>query len=128
MPTPPPNPSPVEPVTLDAAALGRLRGLDPEGRHGVLPRVLGAFEASLGRMLTQLTAELESPQAPVVAGIAHTLKSASASVGALRLSAVCGEVERRLRGDGAPAQRHDVERLLAEGEAALAAVRAILRP
>lgn len=128
MPTPPPIPSPVEPVTLDGAALARLRELDPEGRHGVLARVLGAFEVSLGRMLAQLAAELESPQTNVVAGVAHTLKSSSASVGALRLSAACDEVERRLRGRGEPAQRHDVERLLAEGEAALAAVRTILRP
>ena len=47
-------------MTLDAAALARLRELDPEGRHGVLPRVLGAFEASLARMLAQLAGELES--------------------------------------------------------------------
>ena len=128
MPTPPPTPLPAEPTSLDAAALARLRELDPEGRHGVLPRVLGAFEASLGRMLAQLAAELDSPQVAVVTSVAHTLKSSAASVGALRLSAACDEVERRLRGRGEPAQRHDVERLLAEGEAALAAVRAILRP
>jgi HPt (histidine-containing phosphotransfer) domain-containing protein len=128
MHTPAPNPSPVEPVTLDGAALARLRELDPEGRHGVLPRVLGAFEASLGRMLAQLEAELDSPQAAVIGTVSHTLKSSSASVGALRLSATCDEIERRLRGGDEPAQRHDVERLLAEGEAALAAVRAILRP
>jgi hypothetical protein len=128
MSTPPSNPLPVEPVTLDATALARLRELDPEGRHGVLQRVLGAFEASLGRMLAQLAAELERPQTAVVASVAHTLKSSSASVGALRLAAACDEVERRTRGRGEPAQRHDVERLLAEGEAALAAVRAILRP
>jgi hypothetical protein len=119
------------PVTLDAAALARLRELDPDGRNGVVRRVLSAFETSLVRMLGQLTAEVEAANAGVVASIAHTLKSSSASVGALRLAAACEDVERRARAArdaGAAAQRHDVERLLAEGEAALAAVRAMLYP
>lgn len=115
------------PATLDEAALARLRELDPEGRHGVVARVLGAFEASLARTLQQLAAERESADAALVGGIAHTLKSSSASVGALRLAAVCQEIERSARGEAAAAKRHDVDRLLAEGEAALAAVRAMLR-
>jgi HPt (histidine-containing phosphotransfer) domain-containing protein len=121
---------PVPPVTLDATALGRLRELDPDGRNGVVRRVLGAFETSLVRQLAQLAqlaAEVDGGRAAVVGGIAHTLKSSSASVGALRLTAACDEVERRARESGGAAQRHDVERLLAEGEAALAAVRAILQ-
>lgn len=118
-------------VTLDAAALARLRELDPDGRNGVVRRVLTAFESSLARMLAQLAAEVDGGNAAVVASVAHTLKSSSASVGALRLAATCEEVERRARESrdgGTAAQRHDVERLLAEGEAALAAVRAILYP
>lgn len=122
-----PLPSRLPPVTLDAAALTRLRDLDPDGRHGVVVRVLAAFETSLGRMLAQLHAELDAGDAAVVAGIAHTLKSSSASVGALALSASCAEIERRLR-DGAGADlQADVRRLLAEGEAALRAVRSMLR-
>jgi histidine phosphotransfer protein HptB len=124
----PPNRPPVAPVTLDAGAIARLRDLDPEGRLGVLPRVLTAFEASLGRMLSQLGAEGDAAQAASVASLAHTLKSSSASVGALRLSAACEDIERRTRGSTGPAQHHDVQRLIAEGEAALEAVRAILRP
>ena len=118
-------------VTLDAAALARLRELDPDGRNGVVRRVLSAYESSLARMLSQLAAEVEGGNAGVVASVAHTLKSSSASVGALRLAATCEEVERRARESrdgGTAAQRHDVERLLAEGEAALAAVRAMLYP
>jgi HPt (histidine-containing phosphotransfer) domain-containing protein len=123
-----PNASDLPPATLDEAALARLRELDPEGRNGVVARVLGAFEASLARLLQQLAVAREGADASLVAGIAHTLKSSSASVGALRLAAVCQEVERAARDDGAAAKRHDIDRLLAEGEAALAAVRAMLRP
>jgi histidine phosphotransfer protein HptB len=115
------------PATLDAAALARLRELDPDGRHGVVMRVLAAFETSLARMLVQLRAELDTGDPGVVAGVAHTLKSSSASVGALALSAACADVERRLR-SGAPGDLHaDVQGLVVEGEAALRAVAAMLR-
>jgi hypothetical protein len=114
---------------LDAAAIARLRELDPGGRLGVLRRVLTAFESSLARMLAQLAAEREAGNEAVVSGIAHTLKSSSASVGALALAAACAEVENRLRaGPGLAASlRADVSSLLDEGSAALAAVRSMLQ-
>jgi hypothetical protein len=118
----------VPPVTLDATALARLRELDPDGRHGVVVRVLEAFETSLGRLLGQLREEPDAGDAAVVAGIAHTLKSSSASVGALALSARCAEIERRLREGADGDLQADVQRLLAEGEAALRAVGSMLRP
>lgn len=128
MDTSPQDPAPAEPVTLDAATLARLRELDPQGRQGVVARVLAAFEASLTRMLEQLDAERDGGQAQVVGAVAHTLKSSAASVGALRLASACAEVERRVRAGGPTAQRHDIDWLLLEGEAALEAVRAMLRP
>ncbi len=115
-------------ATLDAGALARLRELDPDGRHGVLNRVLAAFETSLARMLVQLRAELDTGDPGVVAGVAHTLKSSSASVGALALSAACADVERRLRAGEPGDLPADVQRLVTDGEAALRAVGAMLRP
>jgi histidine phosphotransfer protein HptB len=114
------------PVTLDAQALARLRELDPDGRHGVLQRVMVAFETSLSRMLVQLQSELGAGHADVVATVAHTLKSSSASVGALELAHACAEVEARLRGGEHAALDRDITRLISEGEAALIATRAIL--
>lgn len=116
------------PVTLDVAALARLRELDPDGRHGVVKRVLAAFETSLSRLLMQLRVERDAADATVVAGIAHTLKSSAASVGALSLSASCSDIERRLRAGADADLPADVQRLLGEGEAALRAVEAVLRP
>ncbi|MDP2004860.1 MAG: Hpt domain-containing protein [Rubrivivax sp.] len=114
-------------VQLDAEALARLRELDPDGRHGVLGRVLQAFETSLARMLLQLEAQAAGGDEAVVAGVAHTLKSSAASVGALALAQTCAEVERRLR-TGAPGSlAGDIERLLQAGGAALVAVKAMLR-
>ena len=124
------QPPPVSPVELDAEALARLHALDPDGRQGVVSRVLGVFETSLARMLEQLNAECddgEDGDAGVVMVVAHTLRSSSAAVGAMRLAMACADVERRLR-SATPGELHaDVQRLVGEGEAALVAVRAMLR-
>lgn len=133
------HPQPASPATdprspaavLDEQALGRLRELDPDGSHGVVVRVLGAFETSLARLLGQLAAARDGGDAGAIVGVAHTLKSSSASVGATALSSACVEVERRWRGAGVgnpAALAQDAQRLISEGEAALAAVRTMLRP
>ena len=116
------------PMPLDPQALARLRELDPDGRQGVLVRVLTAFDTSLARMITLLDAERDGGDAGVVAGIAHTLKSSSASVGALELSHVCADVESRLRRGQAADLGHDIERLVAAARVAKRSVAAILRP
>ncbi len=114
------------PVRLDELALARLQELDPDGRHGVVSRVLAAYDTSLQRMLAQLRGAQEPALASVMASVAHTLKSSSASVGALALARTCAEVEARLRNGDAAALAGDLARLIADGEAALGAVRAIL--
>ncbi len=115
-------------VRLDEQALARLRELDPDGRQGVVMRVLAAFETSLARTLTQLQAERPAGHAAAVSSMAHTLKSSSASVGAQELARACAEIELKLRhGDGSALQS-DISRLISEGESALQAVAAILRP
>ena len=123
--SPPPQASPYR---LDATALARLQALDPDGRQGVVLRVLGIFETSLSRMLVQLAAEREDGDPGVVMFVAHTLKSSSAAVGALALAAACTEVEHRLRSATAGELHADVDRLVREGEGALGAVRAMLQP
>lgn len=127
-PNPPAPPAPpAATVNLDAAALARLRELDPDGRHGVVTRVLTAFETSLARMLTQLQDERDAEHPTVVAGVAHMLKSSSASVGALSLAQACADIELKLRQDDTSALQDDISRLISEGESALQAVTAILR-
>jgi len=114
-------------LQLDPDAIARLRELDPEGRHGVLERVFKAFEASLLRMLQQLDAQREREDVAGVASLAHTLKSSSASVGALVLAQTCADIERRLRAGETGSLAGDIARLQRAGEAALLAVRAMLR-
>lgn len=121
MPTDPPR------ASLDKAALDRLHELDPEGRHGVLRRVLSTFDSSLSQMLVQLATELGQGRPQAVADIAHKLKSSAAAVGAAALSQTCNEIERRQRVGAAAQLDDDVRRLITDGESALQAVRAILR-
>ena len=113
---------------LDALAVARLRELDPTGQHGVVVRVMATYDASLRRMLGQLEAERGNPSPAVVSGIAHTLKSSSASVGALALATACAAVEARLRAGEHATLGADIDLLLAEGQAALRAVAPMLQP
>ena len=112
---------------LDAAAQARLRALDPDGRGGVVRRVMRTFESMLQRSLLASERALASADHAEIGRIAHTLKSASASVGALALARCCAEVEAlafaHTKGDIDAAAAS----LLLEGQAALAAVRDMLR-
>jgi histidine phosphotransfer protein HptB len=84
-------------AVLDTASLDRLRELDPGERNGLLQRVLRTYTLSLERMLVQWREARAADDGNALRVIAHTLKSSSASVGALGLSALCADVEARLR-------------------------------
>ncbi len=113
-------------TVLDAAALQRLRELDPAGNGVIFTRVMQAYLASLQRLLEQLAQAREHGDIAAVRHVVHTLKSSSASVGALAFSALCGEIEglvREQRSDGlAPL----LDALLAEAAGVNLAVKAIL--
>lgn len=85
------------PDLLDSACLARLAELDPGGKAGLVERVLRTYTQSLERLLAQWHAARAASDATALRHIAHTLKSSSASVGALGLSALCADVEARLR-------------------------------
>ncbi len=108
------------PDVLDSAALDRLRQLDPGERNGLLVRVLQTYTLSLERMLVQWRKARAAGDTNAMRVMAHTLKSSSASVGALALSALCADVEARLRDqrlDGVEAQldalTNETQRVLA---------------
>jgi HPt (histidine-containing phosphotransfer) domain-containing protein len=82
-------------VVLDRSALQRLRELDPDGRMGVVERVLRTYLQALANSMAAFDAAADDVEQ--LRRLAHTLKSSSASVGALRLAALCAEVETRVR-------------------------------
>lgn len=109
-PSEPTVPAALEPVTappastvadhsdlFDAEALRRLRELDPRGDNRLIERVAKAFETSVGRLLPQLDEAFKMNDSAAIMHVAHTLKSSSASIGALKLSQMCAEIETMIR-------------------------------
>ena len=84
-------------LVLDADALAALVQLDPTGANQLLRRVLTTYRNSLARLLAQLVVARQPLDAATLRLVTHTLKSSSASVGALALSALCGAAELALR-------------------------------
>ena len=122
-----PEPAPPDGV-LDAAALAALRSLDPTGAGKLLERVLAAFESSTSRLVVQLHTARVGADAESVKHVAHTLKSSSASIGAVKLSQLCAEIEAMLRnGQTLPALDARLAALEGEIAAALGALRSVLR-
>jgi len=112
---------------LDAAALARLAELDPQGSAGLVPRVLATYAKALERSRQELLLLRQPLQHEPLRQLAHTLKSSSASVGALALSALCAQVEHNVRSP----QPGDIGKLLdamqAEMQRVASAVQTMLR-
>jgi len=123
---------PIEPIVatqalpalglLDAAAVARLQELDPSGSAGLLPRVLATYTQSLQRLLEQLRTARREADVHVQHRVVHTLKSSSASVGALKLSALCADIEHKLRDGLTVGLGAQLDALTVEGERILAAL------
>lgn len=119
-----PHNMPVPP--LDEAALARLRELDPTGQAGIVARVLNTFDASLQRLQAQFAAAQGANDAEAMRHVAHTLRSSSASVGAMELSAACRAVENAVREGRLADLPAEAQRLQHEFPRAAAAVRQAL--
>ena len=107
---------------LDREALDRLRELDPGGRAGLVERVLVTYAQSLAKLLGQLDAARAAADLPGLRHVSHTLKSSSASVGALQLSAFCADIERRVREGQTDGLEDRLDAMADEGRRILAAL------
>jgi len=111
---------------LDETSLRRLRELDPDGSSRIVARVLQAFDTSLQRLLPEGDSAFAQRDRDALRHVVHTLKSSSASVGALALSRHCGAIENRLR-DGDDDGLDDLwDALHHEGRRVQVAVQAML--
>lgn len=110
-------------TTLDPAALQRLHDLDPSGSSRLVERVFKAFEDSIERLRPQLLAALARGDASGLRHVAHTLKSSSASIGAIKLSSLCAEMESMTRDGQTDGMADRTHALCAEIDAVLAALK-----
>jgi HPt (histidine-containing phosphotransfer) domain-containing protein len=108
---------------LDAACLAELRALDPDGKAQLVKRVLAAYQTSLVRLVDQLRQARGEAAWEQVSRVAHTLKSSSASIGALALAGVCADIERLLRGGDADGAERLLDRFGTEAGRVEIAVR-----
>jgi CheY-like chemotaxis protein/HPt (histidine-containing phosphotransfer) domain-containing protein len=111
---------------LDAMALARLRDLDPGGHNKVFERVVHAFEVSSERLLPQLEESFTTNNAAGVHHVAHTLKSSSASIGALKLSKLCADMEAMAREGVLEGMAPKASQMKHETELALKALKVVL--
>lgn len=89
--------APQDAAVLDPAALANLAQLDPTGANRLMHRVLTTYRSSMARLLAQLAQARTQSDAAAMRLVSHTLKSSSASVGAIALSTLCSDAERALR-------------------------------
>lgn len=89
-------------LRLDAGALERLRELDPGGSVGLVARIMAAYAESAQPLVDQLEAGLVGSDLAKVRHAAHTLKSSSASIGAIKFSGMCADIEAMARAGDVP--------------------------
>jgi HPt (histidine-containing phosphotransfer) domain-containing protein len=109
---------------LDAASIARLRELDPSGKGGLVARVVATYTQSLAKLLDQFVAARATGDAQGLRHVAHTLKSSSASVGALQLSTLCADIERSVREGQAEGLDVRLDAMAQEAARVLTALRA----
>lgn len=113
-------------AALDDAALGKLRALDPTGRAGIVQRVLRTYDGSLQKLMLQFEQAAAGNDVQGLRHVAHTLRSSSASVGAMQFSARCGELEALVRDGHLDRLAPAVDAMREESRRVVAAVRAML--
>ena len=118
-PAPSATPPPSSPAAIDWAELrGRLMGDDR-----LVRRIIAAFPDDLDSILASIRAAQTAGDLPATARAAHTLKGASANLGAAPLRAACAALEKTALAGDASAIPGLVDTVLASAETLRAAIR-----
>ena len=115
---------PAEPI--DDAVLDALAQLQREGRPDIVNRVITLFLESAPALIGDLEEGVVSGDTTLLHRASHTLKSASANVGAALLSAHCKELETMARSGSVPDARSRVATIVEDYRRAQAALTARL--
>jgi HPt (histidine-containing phosphotransfer) domain-containing protein len=112
---------------VDADVIQSLKDLGGDEDPGLFVEVVDLFLADAQKRLQVLERALASGDVKLLERTAHSLKSASANVGALRFSKLCFEIElrgRQAKTDGVCELVGEAARLYAESRSALEALKA----
>ena len=88
---------PEESNGVDRKVLDNIRALQAEGAEDILTRIIKLFLEDTPNQLEKLQQALRDKDADTIRSIAHTMKSSSANLGALTLSALFKDLEERGR-------------------------------
>lgn len=119
-----PSGVPVDDV-LDRQALEGLRELDPDGKNQLMSRVFQAFTSSIGRYMPQVATARQTGDLEMVRHVAHTLKSSSSSIGAIKLSKLCADIESMVRQSSTQGLPEKLDAMQAEVVRVVAALEAL---
>lgn len=97
---------------LSRGPLDELRSLSAAGDPLLFGRVCRAFLSDAPQRIAQMRAALGAAQAEALALAAHTLKAASAALGAHKLSALCEELEALGHGGDIRGAEHLIAKIL----------------
>jgi signal transduction histidine kinase/CheY-like chemotaxis protein/HPt (histidine-containing phosphotransfer) domain-containing protein len=124
----PPQPAPAEAEIqpIDDSVLNALAQLQREGRPDIVNRVITLFLESAPALLKDLEQGAASGDTALLHRASHTLKSASANVGAALLSTRCRELEAIARSGSVPDAAARVEMIVSDYQRAKAALTARL--
>jgi CheY-like chemotaxis protein len=84
---------------VNRVALDNIRALSRDGGDALVQKVVNAYVGDTPRHLSTLREAVEGMDAGCVRRVAHSLKSASANIGAARLATLCKELEQLGRAD-----------------------------
>ena len=82
---------------LDSTALDNIRALQREGAPDILGKIISIYFDTSPGQIQALQAAVSSQNAVEINNIAHSLKSSSANLGAVKLSMILKEIERKAR-------------------------------
>jgi signal transduction histidine kinase/CheY-like chemotaxis protein/HPt (histidine-containing phosphotransfer) domain-containing protein len=101
-------------VTLDHRALDQIRALDRPGAPSMLDKVIQVYLTTTPKLLGAMRTGMAEQNSETVRQAAHSLKSASANLGATGLAELCRALEAQAKAGGCPKPGAEIEALEAE--------------
>ena len=105
-------------TVIDGSALEQIMAIDPDNGQSILDGIIDTFCDSGAELLETLLVAANSDDMDGVASVAHSLKSSSASVGAMRLSNLSRDLEAIAKANDKDAVRSAAQTARQEFEAA----------
>jgi HPt (histidine-containing phosphotransfer) domain-containing protein len=103
---------------IDREAISRIRAIQGKDKNSLFERVVAQFADTAPSLVASLRSQCDAGDAEAVWRTAHSLKSSAATLGAMRLSRRCAEIEALAREGGATPVRELLEGLDADLAAA----------